>query len=133
MESKKTTHSAFGKRELILLAVVFVAVCAMYLVNHFRYSSPASVVEVSVIDENSNKTVLKTFSLSENTEYTIVTSPTSAGDAEGINHLIIRDGAAWISEANCPNHDCVKNGKISQSGEILVCLPHRLTVTILGE
>ena len=84
-------------------------------------------VEVSIVDENSQKQVLKTFSLSENQEYTIETAD------DGINHLIIQDGEAWISTANCPNHDCVKKGKISKNGEMLVCIPHRLTVSILSE
>lgn len=124
---------AIGKREIILLAVIFTAVCMLYLVNLFRYSAPAATVEISVIDADSNKTVVKTFPLSEDTEYTIVTEPASEGAPEGTNHLIIKNGEAWISTANCPNHDCVKKGKISRNGEMLVCIPHRLTVSILGE
>lgn len=122
-----------GKREIILLVVVCAAVFIFYLFNRFRYQAPAAVVEVSVIDEHSRKTVLKTFDLFEDTEYTIVTEPASSGEPAGTNHLVIKDGEAWISEADCPNHDCVKKGKISRNGEMLVCIPHRLTVSILGD
>lgn len=124
---------SFGKRELILLTVIFSAVFAFCLFNRFRHPAPAAVVEVSVIDENSGRTVLETFSLYEDIEYTIVTEPASPSEPAGTNHLIIKDGEAWISEADCPNHDCVKKGKISRNGEMLVCIPHRLTVSILGE
>lgn len=124
MENQETK---FGKREVILIAVIFAAVLIFWLVNRSHFSAPAAVVEISIVDENSQKQVLETFDLSEDQEYTIET----AGD--GINHLIIQDGEAWISTANCPNHDCVKKGKISKNGEMLVCIPHRLTVSILSE
>lgn len=117
---------SIGKREIVLLAAVAGIVIAGFLTTHFLFSSPGAVVEVAVVDEQSQKTILKTFSLTENTSYTIVT------DA-GTNQLVIQDGAVWISEADCPNQDCVRKGKISQSGELLVCLPHRVTVSILGE
>lgn len=121
------------KREWILLAVILAAVCGFSLANKLLYSAPAAVVEVSVIDENSNKTVLETFDLSEDTVFTILIEPDAEGEPEGINVLMIQDGKAWISEANCPNLDCVHKGTISQNGEMLVCLPHRMTVSISGE
>ena len=117
----------FGKREIILVAVVAVAAIAFCLFNRFLYSAPAAIVEVSIVDENSDKQILKTFHLQENLEYTIETAN------DGINHLVIENGKAWISNANCPNHDCVKKGAISENGEMLVCIPHRLTVSILSE
>lgn len=124
MENK---NQSLGKRDLILIAVIVAVVCGLFLVKNFLYSAPAAVVEVSIINENSEKEVLVTFDLSESIDYVIKTAD------DGINHLHIQNGEAWISEANCPNHDCVKKGKISQNGEMLVCIPHRLTVSILGE
>lgn len=120
-------EKVLGKRELILFAVIAVIAVFLLILNRMLYSSPAAVVEISVIDENSQKQVLETFSLFKDLEYTIRT------DNDGINHLIIQNGEAWISEANCPNHDCVKKGAISKNGEMLVCIPHRLTVSILSK
>jgi len=116
-----------GKRDLILISFVVLIAIVFFIANKIRYSAPAAVVEISIVDENSQKQVLETFDLSKDTEYTIQTEP------DGINHLIIQDGSAWISTANCPNHDCVKKGAISENGEMLVCIPHRLTVSILSE
>lgn len=48
----------------------------------------------------------------------------------GLNLLVIRDGEAWIVEADCPDRLCVKQGHISGNGQALICLPHRLTITI---
>ena len=50
----------------------------------------------------------------------------------GTNILVIEDGYAWMSEANCPDHICVRQGKIHYTGQVITCLPNRLTVTIEG-
>lgn len=50
----------------------------------------------------------------------------------GSNLLVIRDGQAWLSEANCPDKLCVDQGRISRRGQAIICLPNRLTVTIEG-
>ena len=50
----------------------------------------------------------------------------------GSNILVIENGEAWLSEANCPDHLCVKMGKIRYNGQTITCLPNRLTVTVEG-
>lgn len=113
------------KRELYLVLTILLAVCGFTIANHVLFSEPGAKVEVSVIAADSTKTLLKTFDLSHDTTYTITSEP------QGTNVLNIQDGKVWISEADCPNQDCVKQGKISMSGEMLVCLPHRITVSIV--
>lgn len=50
----------------------------------------------------------------------------------GSNILVIEDGQAWLSEANCPDLLCVRQGKVHYTGEVITCLPNRLTVTVEG-
>ncbi len=50
----------------------------------------------------------------------------------GSNVLVIENGQAWISEADCPDKLCMKQGKIHYAGQALICLPNRLTVTVEG-
>lgn len=50
----------------------------------------------------------------------------------GENLLIIQDGKAFMKEADCPDGLCVKQKAISRQGESLICLPHRLVVTVEG-
>ena len=52
--------------------------------------------------------------------------------AERYNLLVIENGEAWLSEADCPTQICVKTGKIRYAGQSIVCLPHRLAVRITG-
>ena len=50
----------------------------------------------------------------------------------GTNTLVIENGEAWVSEANCPDKICMGMGKISKNGEFIACLPNKLTVTVYG-
>lgn len=50
----------------------------------------------------------------------------------GTNTLVIEDGSAYLIEADCPDHLCVKQGKIRGEGQVITCLPNRLTVTVYG-
>ena len=50
----------------------------------------------------------------------------------GTNILVIENGLAWMQEANCPDHICMKQGKINKTGQVITCLPNLLTVTIEG-
>ena len=52
---------------------------------------------------------------------------------QGSNLLCIENGQARITEANCPDGLCIRQGKIDAAGETLTCLPNRLTVTVYGK
>ena len=104
---------------LILIAVVLAAAALLFLGTKLMHKSPAEVVEISV-DGN----VVKTLDLAKDQELTI------DGASGGTNHLIIKDGEVWVSEATCPDKICVHQGKIHMDGEIIVCLPNKMTAQI---
>lgn len=54
-------------------------------------------------------------------------------NGENTNTLVIKDGKAYISQANCPDKICVAHRAISKTGETIVCLPHKLVVEITEE
>lgn len=63
------------------------------------------------------------YSLSENGEHLI-----KNGEFE--NLLVIKDGKASVNSANCKDKICVSHREISSAGESIVCLPHKLVVSI---
>ena len=69
--------------------------------------------------------VVQTFPLSENRTFEIT------GVDGGTNLLVIRDGAAWIEEADCPDALCVGMGHIRRVGQSVVCLPHKVVVEVV--
>ena len=48
------------------------------------------------------------------------------------NLLVIAEGAARVTEADCPDKLCIGFGAISRQHESIVCLPHRVVITIEG-
>lgn len=49
------------------------------------------------------------------------------------NTLMIQDGFADMTIADCPDQICVKHKAISGIGETIVCLPHRVVVEVIVE
>lgn len=70
-------------------------------------------------------TVVMELPLSADTELVL-------GEGARTNTLVIRDGTAQVVEASCPDQICVRQGAIQYAGESIVCLPHRLVVTVQG-
>ena len=54
------------------------------------------------------------------------------GEGEHTNTLVIAGGTARVVEASCPDKICVGQGAVQYAGESIVCLPHRLVVTVQG-
>ena len=48
------------------------------------------------------------------------------------NIVTVRDGKIAVTEANCPDQYCVRQG-FCNSGEQIVCLPHKLVISFIGE
>ena len=54
------------------------------------------------------------------------------GEGEHTNTLVIEGGKARVAEATCPDGLCVGQGAVQYAGESIVCLPHRLVITVQG-
>lgn len=51
----------------------------------------------------------------------------------GNNTLSIKDGLVQITQADCHDDLCVKQGIISKVGQSIICLPHELVIEIKGD
>ena len=50
----------------------------------------------------------------------------------GTNTLVIEDGYAWMTDSQCPDKICEYMGKIRYNGQLIVCLPNGVIVTVEG-
>ena len=50
---------------------------------------------------------------------------------EGVNTVVVEGGTVHIEDADCAGGDCMRQGTITESGQLLVCLPHQLIVEIV--
>ncbi len=51
----------------------------------------------------------------------------------GTNVLVIENGEAFVSSADCPDGVCKNMGRISKNGQSVICLPHKLVIEISGQ
>ena len=54
-------------------------------------------------------------------------------ETTGYNRLVIDQNSVKMLEADCPDQYCVKHAAITGTNETIVCLPHKLTVEIVGD
>ena len=54
------------------------------------------------------------------------------GGGAHTNTLVIENGSARVVEASCPDRICVSRGAVRYNGESIVCLPHKLVITVEG-
>lgn len=111
----------FGKGEILLISVVIAAALVLWGVRALlsRGSGEYVVVTVSGVE-------YARLPLGDDAELLI------QGEG-GENLLVISGGHAEITRADCSNQVCVDTGSISEPGELIVCLPHKVVVTIEGE
>lgn len=53
-------------------------------------------------------------------------------DSSGSNTVQVERGRIRVSEADCPDQVCVRQGWISDGTVPVICLPHRLMIEIAG-
>lgn len=46
------------------------------------------------------------------------------------NTILIQNQEVWMQEADCPDQYCVRQGKITEEGQTIICLPHKVIVEI---
>ncbi len=122
MSGKSQTFIKKYMADFILIVVVMVVGIAALLIQKQLMKTGKTVHVIIAGNET------QSFSLDDDMEYKIETDDTRP--AKEYNILVIKDGKAYISEATCGEQICVKHNAISNTGETIVCLPHKLTVEI---
>ncbi len=49
------------------------------------------------------------------------------------NTISIKDNSVSVTEADCPDGLCMRQGSISHLGEVIACLPNRVTVEVISK
>lgn len=76
-----------------------------------------------VVNVEQNRETIAVLSLNKNTRKTIK-------NHYGTNVIVVKDGKANVVKADCKNQICVHSRAISEKGETIVCLPHKLVLTV---
>lgn len=125
-KSEKQTSSQKKSKlrnDFILAAVILIiAAAGLLLISLTKEEGNTLVVKIDGAETAS-------YSLAEDTRFEIRTGKNS----ENINVVVIENGKAYVSEADCPDGICKDYRPISYVGETIVCLPHKLVLEVTGE
>lgn len=108
------------KRNTILFLLLLVILIMIgFLIQKFFFGKSGT----RAIIEQNGETIAE-LDLSKNTELVL-----NDGNG-GSNTITVSNGQISVTDANCPDLVCVRTGAISQTGEVIACLPHKLIITI---
>ena len=112
------------KADIVLFAVMLL-LSAILCIAVYGSSKPGRYVKVTV-----DGSLYGTYDITQDREVVIDT-------VYGHNKLVIKDGKAFMAEADCRDGYCKQqysaSGGIDNSSQTIVCLPHRVVVTVEGE
>lgn len=106
------------KNDLILIGGILLIAFFSFVIIYFSGRSTGSSIKISVDGKSYG-----TYSLDEDNEIEIKTE-------YGNNVVTIKDGVAYMSDADCPDKYCMRQGKINHMKENIVCLPHKVIVEV---
>lgn len=117
--NNKDTGSKKKRRDVILIVVLLIAALTAYFIIEAVVKKQGCNVVVKVDGK-----VIDTMRLDKNQSIIV------KGYNGGSNKVVIEDNMVYMTEADCPDKICINTGKISRTGETIVCLPHRVVVEI---
>ena len=106
------------KYDIICVAVI---VIISYITVNLLRNDEADTVVIYVDGK-----IEKKLDLNKNQEYKVNVD-------NGYNIIRIKDKKVRIKESDCSNQTCVNMGTISKDGQTLICLPHKVEVTIVSD
>ncbi|MBP3623474.1 MAG: NusG domain II-containing protein [Oscillospiraceae bacterium] len=114
--------SGAAKRKPVFDLILIGGLLLLALVCYLLFAGSKSDGNVAVVCVNGVET--ERYPLYQNGRY-----PLNGGS----NILIIENGVAWLEDADCPDKLCVRQGKVHLDGQVITCLPNKLTVTIRAD
>ena len=107
-------------RDLIIVGALLIAALLVLLIIRNRQEAKTGTDAVAVVRTPEGEEV---YPLNKDGVFSL---------NGGTNTLVIENGEAWVSEADCPDKICMGMGKISRDGEFIACLPNQVIIVVEG-
>lgn len=107
------------KKGDIILSVGIIVLAVILFFGFFLFKTEGKQVVITVDGE-----VFGTYSISTDREIEVKTE-------RGVNIVSIYDGKVSVTAADCPDKYCVNHVAVNETGETVVCLPHRMIVEVV--
>ena len=100
---------------VILMGILF---ALAFLLGSFNLQNP-------VVRIKKGNQIVEVIRMSDVEDYEIVNL--------GTNKVRIESDGVYMENANCPDKLCVHQGRISKTGQSIICLPNKIIVEIVGK
>ena len=120
--SEADTRKHFKKQDWIIIGILLAGILVLFFLQTPWKKTNGGTVVISVDGVETGAYPLGADAV----------IPIENADGKVTNTLTIKDGAAKMTEADCPDQYCVHQKKIRFEGETIVCLPNRVLVTVSG-
>ena len=99
---------------IVILGLIFLSFGLNFVINKMTTDYEGDVLVV----EQDGK-VIKKLPMDKDTEYVV-------HYGGHYNTIVIKDGKAYMKDADCQDQICVHMHPIEKEGQTIICLPHRL-------
>ena len=110
------------KKDILLIALALGVAGLLYAVSLISGGEAATTVVVTV---DGQEVLRRPLALEDSYEI--------RQDDGSVNVITVEDGAVFMQEANCRDGLCVAQGKMRNAAKTIVCLPHKLVVSLTGD
>lgn len=104
---------------IIFVSIMLIAAAGFLCVKFLPADGKTAVIE-------QNSTVIAQLPLDTDAKYDI------KKDGKVTNTVVVKNHSVSVTYADCPDKICKNHKSISKSGETIVCLPNKVTVTVEG-
>ncbi len=111
-----------GDKYLIIF-IVIISLISLFYVKNSVFNYKEKYVSIQVDGRETKKIIF---------DKNIIGKTIPIETEYGYNLIEIGDEKVRVIEADCPDKLDVKQGYISKTGEVIVCLPNRLVIEIKG-
>lgn len=123
MNSHPNTHTKHLRNDILLFAILFLIGASAFIYQKHKFdNAPVSNIAMAIIKADGK--TLDPIDLSKDGYYAFKTEA-------GFNHVIVENGTIQVVKSDCPDRICVNHAPISKKGEVIICLPHKLEITII--
>jgi len=109
----------------VALSVLVISVVGLLVVAYLRFTAPTGERAVIEVDNKPVQTVILT---PDGEKRTI-----SIEGHRGESLIGVEGSGIYMIDSACPDKICVHRGVITLPGELIVCLPNRVMIRVLGE
>lgn len=119
--SGKRWYKLIKKADILVIISVLSVIFIVFMLTFFnKYSTKGNILNIYIDGDIKYSYELPLY---EKEELEIKSK-------YGYNKIIIDKSFVYVLEADCNGNDCVKMGELKNSGDFIICAPHRLVIKI---